>query len=243
MRFEVEKYKYAAHRGLYDNKAGVPENSIEAFLNAVEAGYAIELDVQMSNDGFLVVFHDDTLNRMAGLKEEISSLDLHEIKKVRLLGTEFKIPTFEDVLMCVAGRVPLVIEVKSTPRYKELMPALIKELKKYNGDYIIESFDPRILKWLKKNEPEIIRGQLSDKNIREVKGKIKKVLLGKMFFNFITKPDFIAYQYLHIDSKFAKKHHKRKRAIFAWTVKSKEEYEKIKNNIDCVIFEKEETIK
>ena len=239
---DLNSYKYTAHRGLFDNKAGIPENSMDAFERAMLKGYAIELDVQMTKDGYLVVFHDQTLKRVAGLKEDITTMTLSEVKKAKLCGTESKIPTFEDVLMLIEGRVPLMIEVKSTPEYEILMPKLISLLEKYEGEYIIESFDPRILYWLKKYHPRIIRGQLASKNIREIKSRAEKIALGKMIFNPFTKPNFISYLYTEITPEFYKKQHKKGRVVAGWTVKSKEEYEKIKDNIDICIFENEKTI-
>ena len=113
---------------------------------------------------------------------------------------------------------------------------------KYNGDYIIESFDPKIVRWLRENAPEVYRGQLASDNIREVKNRVLKVLLGKMAFNPYTKPNFVSYQYLKVDKKFYNKHHKKNRTVAVWTVKSKAEYEKIKDYADIIIFENEETI-
>lgn len=238
----IQKYKYIAHRGLF-NRLDTPENSMKAFENAIIKGYAIELDVNMSLDGHLVVFHDNSLKRMTGIKNDVNLLNLNELKKLKLLGTDNVIPTFEDVLMLVAGKVPLMIEVKRNERYKELMPKLINLLEKYDGEYVIESFDPRILYWLKKNAPSIIRGQLSSKNIREVNGRILKFLLGKMVFNVFTKPDFISYLYTEVNGKFYKKQKRKDRDLAVWTVKNKDEYEKIKNISDMVIFENEDTIK
>lgn len=238
----IEKYKYIAHRGLF-NRLDTPENSMKAFENAIIKGYAIELDVNMSLDGHLVVFHDNSLKRMTGIKNDVNLLNLNELKKLKLLGTDNVIPTFEDVLMLVAGKVPLMIEVKRNERYKELMPKLINLLEKYDGEYVIESFDPRILYWLKKNAPSIIRGQLSSKNIREVNGRILKFLLGKMVFNVFTKPNFISYLYTEVNGKFYKKQKRKNRALAVWTVKSKDEYNKIKDISDMVIFENEDTIK
>lgn len=237
-----EDYKYIAHRGLY-NRTDIPENSMKAFENAILKGYAIELDINMTLDGYIVVFHDETLKRMTGIKNNITTLKLNEIKKLKLLGTNNTIPTFEDVLMFVNGRVPLMIEVKRNERYKELMSKLINLLQKYNGEYVIESFDPRVIYWLKKNSPEIIRGQLASKNIREISNKFLKFLLGKMFFNFITKPHFVSYLFTEVDNSFYKRQKRNNRAVAVWTIKNKEDYQKVENNADMFIFENEETIK
>ena len=238
----IENFKCIAHRGLFDREK-IPENSMLAFEKAIEKGYAIELDVNMTKDGYIVVFHDNSLKRMTGIKNDIATMTLSEIKKLKLLGTENRIPTFEDVLLQVSGRVPLLIEVKINNRYKELMKKLINLLEKYNGNYSIQSFDPRIVYFLKKNAPQISRGQISSKNIREVKSRVLKILLGKMIFNVITKPNFISYQYLSINSKFYLKQKNKGRDVIAWTLKNKEDYEKIKNFCDMVVFENENTIK
>lgn len=239
---KLDNYRYIAHRGLY-NKLDTPENSMKAFENAIIKGYAIELDVNMTFDGYLVVFHDKSLKRMTGIKNDIDELNLNEVKKLKLLGSDNCIPTFEDVLMLVNGKVPLMIEIKTTDRYKELMTKLIKLLEKYKGEYIIESFDPRIIYWLKKNKPNITRGQLSAPNIREVKSRYMKALLGKMAFNFITKPHFVSYLYTEVNEKFYIKQKRKNRDIAVWTVKNKEEFEKVKDYTDMVIFENEDTIK
>lgn len=236
-----EGYKFVAHRGLF-NKENIPENSIKAFELCVQKGYAIELDVNMTKDGYLVVFHDTNLKRMTGIKYDVSELNLNEIKKIKLLGTENRIPTLEDVFLLVDGKVPLMIEIKRNDKFEALMPKLISMLDKYNGEYVVKSFDPRIVYWLKKNAPHITRGQLAAKNIREVKGRIMKFLLGKMFFNIFTKPHFISYQYTNINDKMYKKQKRKGRKVAVWTVKSKDEYLKIKDICDMVIFENEETI-
>lgn len=238
----IENFRYVAHRGLC-NKTDIPENSIKAFEAAAEKGYAIELDLNLTKDGYIVVFHDDNLKRVTGIKGDITTFELKELKQLKLLGTENKIPTFEDVLMCINGRVGLMIEIKKTPRYKELMEKLVKMLDKYEGDYVIKSFDPRVVYWLKKNAPHIVRGQLSGKNVKEIKGRIMKILLGNMVFNVFTKPNFISYQYLDVDEKFYNKQRKKNRYVAVWTIRNKEELEKVKNSCDMIIFENEETVK
>ena len=237
----IDKFKFIAHRGLFDREK-IPENSMLAFDKALEKGYSIEVDVNMTQDGYIVVFHDNSLKRMTGIKNDITTMTLSEIKKLKLLGTENKIPTFEDVLLQVSGKVPILIEVKPNSKYKELMEKLINLLEKYNGKYSIQSFDPRIVYWLKKNTPQISRGQIASKNIREVKSRILKILLGKMVFNVITKPNFVSYQYLSINEKFYKKQKNKGREVIAWTLKNKEDYEKIRDYCDMVVFENESTI-
>lgn len=236
------RYKYIAHRGLYD-RIDTPENSIKAFENAMEKGYAIELDINMSKDGYLVVFHDNNLKRMTGIKADITSLELSEIKKQKLLGSDNNIPTFEDVLLLINGRVPLMIEVKTNERYKELLLKLMTILEKYDGEYVIESFDPRIIYWLRKNYPQVVRGQIAGRRIVVVKNKALRWLLGIMAFNIFTKPHFVSYLFTQIDEKFYQKQKKKGRKIAAWTIKDNNEYEKIKKYCDMVIFEKEDTIK
>ena len=122
------------------------------------------------------------------------------------------------------------------------MGKLINLLEKYNVKYSIQSFDPRVVYWLKKNTPQISRGQIASKNIREVKSRILKILLGKMVFNVITKPNFVSYQYLSINEKFYKKQKNKGREVIAWTLKNKEDYEKIRDYCDMVVFENESTI-
>ena len=101
-----------AHRGLFDNNSDAPENSIAAFKKAVDAGYGIELDVQLSKDNKLVVFHDATLNRMCGIDGKVWEYTLEELKQFRLLGSNEQIPTFEEFLAVVDGKVPFILEYK-----------------------------------------------------------------------------------------------------------------------------------
>lgn len=236
------RYKYIAHRGLYD-RIDTPENSMKAFENAINKNYAIELDLNISKDGYLVVFHDDSLKRMTGLKASITSLELAEIKRQKLLGSDNVIPTLEDVLMLVNGKVPLMIEVKTNEKYKELLSKLMIMLEKYKGEYIIESFDPRVIYWLKKKYPNVIRGQIAGRRITDIKSKVLRWLLGIMAFNVFTKPDFISYIHTQIDDKFYNKQKKRGRKVAAWTLRENNELERIKDCCDMFIFEKEDTIK
>ena len=151
---------YYAHRGLYDNISDAPENSLAAFQKAVDAGYGIELDVQMTADGKVVVVHDFNLKRISGVDKEIDQCTYEELQEYPIYGSDQRVPLFEDVLKAVDGKVPLIVELK----YKEGSKICEKAqeiLNSYTGIYCIESFHPQVLVWYRKNYPHICRGQLS----------------------------------------------------------------------------------
>lgn len=187
-----------AHRGLHGKRA--PENSMAAFKAALINGYGIEFDVHLMKDGNLAVIHDASLKRTAGVDVNIEDLTLPELSKYRLEGTNEMIPTFQQVLELYTGKAPLIIELKPVKKnHAELAKAVCDALKSYRGAYCIESFDPRCLMWLKKHQPKIIRGQLSQ-NFFKSKEKLSPVirfLLTHNLLNFITQPDFLAYRFEH----------------------------------------------
>lgn len=183
-----------AHRGLHTKDRSVPENSLAAFAAAAEQKLGIELDVQLSKDGQVVVFHDDTLDRVTGVKGRVDAYSLKELQAMHLCGTENTIPLFTQVLDVVAGRGPLIVELKTGPRNRELCQKTLEILRQYQGDYCIESFDPTIVGWFKKNAPDILRGQLSDaqRNLT-VLSPFKGFLLSRCIGNFLARPQFIAW--------------------------------------------------
>lgn len=186
-----------AHRGIHDNKA-VPENSLEAFRAAVEAGCGIELDVQFTRDMKLVVFHDDNLKRMCGDDRMVIDVDYEELSTMRLLETDEKIPLLSEVLELVDGKVPLLIEMKNELKVVWEMPrALYSIMKDYGGVYAIESFNPVFIRNYRKLDKTVARGILSMKFSKEKIKKRQKLLaitLENLMWNFMAKPDFIAYR-------------------------------------------------
>ena len=104
-----------AHRGLHDDE--YPENSMPSFRAAIEHGFNIEIDVHLTRDGALVVFHDDTLKRVCGVDGKIKDFTLEELKKLRLCDTEYTIPTFDEFLQLVAGRTGILCEIKGLNPY------------------------------------------------------------------------------------------------------------------------------
>lgn len=189
-----------AHRGLHAIHAGIPENSIRAFRLAANNGFGAELDVRMSRDGRLVVMHDESLKRTAGANANVSAVTTQVLSQLNLEGTREKVPFLEDVLPLFDGKTPLLIEIKpENGNYEELTRKVTNLLKDFPGlDYMIESFDPRVLLWLKKHRPDIIRGQLSENFFKDpecVLNPFMRFLMSNMMANFLTRPDFIAYKY------------------------------------------------
>lgn len=229
-----------AHRGLYDNEHGIPENSMAAFRRAVDKGYGIELDVHLTADNQLVVFHDDTLTRMCGMNKKISSFLYSDLMQLRLLGTEEGIPLFKDVLELIDGKVPLIIELKVDGSNQNLLCPLVWQLlSRYKGDYCIESFHPFVLQWFKRHEPQVVRGQLSCNFFKENPHcDIVLFLMSNLMTNFFTHPDFIAYKYLDLDNPAVIYNRKLFHIMtVVWTIPGKPTYNRFKNKVDVMIFE------
>lgn len=188
---------FYAHRGLYDNENGVPENSLAAFRAAADRGYGVELDVQLSSDGFVVVFHDDTLDRVCGVRGNVVDFTLAELQGMSLLNTEETVPLFTDVLEILKqGAGPVIVELKAGKRNGELCEKTRDILRTFPGVYCVESFDPGIVTWFRKNAPELIRGQLAQPAEYYAAGM--NPLLARMLagcrFSCLNRPDFIAYR-------------------------------------------------
>ena len=193
---EPFKNRNFAHRGLHSRDRSVPENSLKAFELAAEAGYGIELDVQLSKDGQVVVFHDDTLNRVCGVDARVDELDYAELKELRLLDSSETIPLFSEVLTVIRGRGPLIVELKNGRSNKELCEKTCEMLRKYNGEVCIESFNPMIVAWFRFHAKEFLRGVLAAPE-SEYEGQTSKFtayLLSRGLLNFVCRPQFIAYK-------------------------------------------------
>lgn len=238
----MEKYKTVkfAHRGLHGD--GRAENSMSAFAAAKEAGFGIELDVRLSKDGELVVFHDPTLERVCGQEGRVIDYTAEELSKISLSGTEDGIPKFSDVLKLIDGAVPLLIEIKMDVGENGVAEKLVEVIEGYKGDYIVESFNPVALRTVRKLRPDILRGILSCLYMKKekYKGKLLYKLLENLNLNFLIRPDFIAYETEgHAKSVLRFIRHTYGTPLFAWTVRSKEEEaEAIGYGFDSVIFEK-----
>lgn len=194
--YGLKQYHYA-HRGLHGK--GIPENSLAAFSLAVERGYGAELDVHLSKDGRLVVMHDESLQRTAGVDKNIADCTAADLAELRLEHTNERIPYLEEVLPLFEGKTPLIIELKPFRKnHAALSKAVCDLIDRYPKlQFCVESFDPRVLYWLKKHRPNIVRGQLSANFRRDRNGlsAITADLLTNLFANFLTVPNFVAYKF------------------------------------------------
>ena len=217
-----------AHRGLHNEDA--PENSLKAFQNAVDKNYAIELDIHLLKDGNIAVFHDNSLKRVCGENVMISSLTTEELKKYKINGTDQTIPTLDEVMELVDGKVPLLVELKSFRLNGKLEEALYNKLKNYKGEYAIEAFNPFSISWFKNNAPEFPRGQLlADCKFLRVDDFISNLILNSK----ATMPHFVATSTSGVD-----KIQNGDKPLLTWTVKTKEQYDKVMKYCDNAIFEK-----
>lgn len=235
---ELAKWKYA-HRGLHDD--ALPENSLGAFRAAVAHGYGAELDVHLLKDGSLAVLHDSDLKRITGQDGIIEDLTADQLKDYHLKGTEETIPLFSQVLEVFDGQTPLIVEIKvHGSNYAEVSEATCKLLEGYKGLYCLESFDPRCVLWLKKNRPNLVRGQLTENYFRTKPSfsAVLQFIMVHQLANFLTQPDFVAYRF-H-DRKTLSNAIVRKLwgvGGVSWTLRTREEYDAAVNEGWIPIFE------
>ena len=226
-----------AHRGLHTGDSRVPENSLAAFEAAAEAGYAIELDVQITSDGTIVVCHEDDLERMTGAKKRISETPTSEVTRLRLLESTQTVPTLDQVLNEVRGRVPVFIEVKNEGAVGRLEDEVGKVLSTTQGKIALISFSPFSLARIAQAAPDVPRGQVSSSFRGDRLSLLEKVVLSSMLMNWKSRPDFIVYQLEGLPSFGTWLQRKRGRPLIVWTADTKAEYDRALALGDAVEFE------
>ena len=245
-----KKQKYFAHRGLYDNDSDHPENSLKAFQNAVDHGYGMEMDVQLTKDGVPVVFHDFKLARVARdennqpVEGKVYDYTCEELQHFHLLNSTEKIPTFEAFLNLLHGQRPVIVELKIENSDRELAvcPKADALLSRYQGLYCIESFNPRGVKWYRDHRPDVMRGQLSSMftktNSDRKKYWFMYFIAQNLFENFLTVPDFIAYDAVYWKN-FSRWicHRIYHNTAVAWTIRSQQQLDARMKDYDIFIFE------
>ncbi|MGI5877652.1 MAG: glycerophosphodiester phosphodiesterase family protein [Christensenellales bacterium] len=228
-----------AHRGLHSRDRTVPENSLAAFAAAADAGYGMELDIQLSADGQVVVFHDGDLRRVCGVDRRVDECTLDELREYALHGTQQRIPLFSEMLSLIDGRVPLIVELKNVRDRDALCEKTAAILDRYEGPYCIESFHPGIVSWFRKNRPGVVRGQLSAgmRSFRSLPW-YQRPLLSLMLTHVSTRPHFVAYRHEdargHLGLRFFRLLGGR---LVAWTVRSEADAAYCDTRFDTMIFE------
>lgn len=219
-----------AHRGLFDNKK-IPENSTLAFKKAIDKNIPIELDVQVTKDDVLVVFHDIDLSRLTNSNKLVKDLTYDELKKYCLLNSEEIIPTFKEVLKLINGKVLIDIEIKNTDTIEKIGTLLVSDLKNYSGTYMVKSFNPKIVRWFMKNYPSIPRGLLITDNY---KNKFYDYLFTSRFMMLYCKPTFLAISKKILNTP-KMQNYRKKYPVLVWTLDNIEEFNKYKNFADSYI--------
>ncbi len=228
-----------AHRGQFSADQSVPENSLPAFAAAVEAGYGVELDVQLTKDKKVVVFHDDGLKRACGKDARVDAYTYKELLSMTLFQTKERIPLFTEVLETIGGKIPVIVELKSGGDWKTLCEKTLELLNAYQGDYCVESFDPRLVRWFYAHAPAILRGQLSEAARYSRKGLplYQSIMLSRLLTNILAHPQFIAYR---IGPKCLSVRISEAMGAMrvAWTAFPEDDHARLTRRNDAIIFER-----
>lgn len=235
---KLRGWRYA-HRGLHSE--GVPENSMAAFRAAVENGYGAELDVHLLADGNLAVIHDSKLKRTTGAEGRVEDLTTGQLAQYKLEGTDETIPQFTEVLKLFEGKAPLIIELKAENNADALCAKVAEVLDSYRGDYCIESFHPQAVAWFRRHRPDVIRGQLTENYFHTKDCKLPtplKFILTHQLLNFVTKPDFVAYNFRDVKA-FSNDVCRKlwKMQGVAWTLRTQEQFDEATADGWLPIFE------
>jgi glycerophosphoryl diester phosphodiesterase len=218
----------------------VPENSIAAFVAAADAGYAIELDVHPSADGEAIVFHDDDLERMTGSPGRVQALRADELRQRRLLGTGEHVPVLGEVFDVVAGRVPIMIEIKNhRGRAGAVEPRVAALLERYRGPATVTSFNPQSVAWFAGHIPGVLRGQTAmrfDGDTTDVPRWLRAPL-GQLRFNPRTRPHYVSYALGDLPTPWTDAWRARGRPLIAWTARTEAELSRARDLADNLIFE------
>jgi len=231
-----------AHRGLHNDI--YPENSMGAFINAIEHNYNIEIDVHLTKDNVLVIHHDDSLKRICGIDKLIKDCNYDEIKEYSLKNTDYKIPTFKEFLNEVNGKVGILCEIKGTnPFDVSIMKKTIEESSLYKGNIALQSFNFGAVAYCRKHCGLPV-GELctwSAPNKKTYRSLICN-FMGKLWVNYFTKPNFIAYDInacdkMYPENKYLLKWGK-KLPILMWIIDSEDKLNTAKKYTNNIIFEK-----
>lgn len=234
-KMSKSQIKLIAHRGLHKNKE-IPENSLLAFKKAIEKNYSIELDINITKDEQIVVFHDEDLKRVCNIDKKIEEVDYDFLRNLSLFDTKEKIPLLKEVLTLIDLKkdISLIIEIKKHKNIGVLEKFLLEMLDFYKIDYFICSFQTDILFWFRKNRKDLKIGLIFEKLPKRFEKYENLIFLYKYLK---IKPDFISLDYKLFESKIFNFCKNKNLEILIWTVRKNNQYNKIYTKISGVIFE------
>ncbi len=229
-----------AHRGLHALRDHVPENSLKAFARAARRRFAIELDVHLSADGVVMVFHDETLDRLTHATGRLDAVNADALSALRLGGTDERIPALKQVLDLVAGKVGILVELKTeNAKDDRLERQVARLLSQYRGPVAVQSFNPRTVAWFADHFSCVPRGQLS-MDFRRGTGRMSlshRRRLTAMSALERTRADFIGYHVQAMPNFSLATWRKLGVPVLAWTVRNLRQFKRAQLFADNIIFE------
>lgn len=236
-----------SHRGCFSNANGIPENSLAAFQRAVDQGFGIECDLKLSAEGEVVVFHDDTLDRMCGVPGRVGRTTLEKLRSLRLRNTDERIPLLSELLDLVAGRVPLLIELKSFeddrgfPNDFDLEDAALQQLRSYVGPLAVQSFNPRTVRYLLERVPAWPVGLIACDyaacpNEFRFLPWWQRHFFANLGHAWVLQPDYVVYDFSALPKQSVALA-RRRFPIVAWGVNDEATLARSHELVDNIIFE------
>lgn len=213
---EFLKKKLIAHRGVHNSQ--ISENTLPAFVKSVDKNYIIELDIHILKDNTIVVYHDYNLNKLTGVNKVIETLSYAQLSKIKI-NKKYTIPTLNQVMHIVDGKVPILIEVKDVNNNSKFEEELVKILDNYKGKFAIQSMNPFVIDWFYKNRKDYIIGLIV---FNELNYNILKKYTKKIDFISVYKKQ------LPLNSKLL---------TLGWTIRNEKELNKYKELCDNLICE------
>ena len=231
-----------AHRALHDIGTGRPENSRSAIAAAIEAGYGIEIDLQLSADGVAMVFHDYDLDRLTAGTGPVLERSAAQLRATRLSGGRGdRIPPLPQALRALGGRTPIVVEIKRQAETGPLEQAVADALSVYDGPAAVMSFDPRSIAWFRDHAPEVLRGLVSyafdDPEDGAGLGPEARAALADLAMFDEVEADFISYGVRDLPRPAVAALRARGAPVLCWTVRSAEMAEEALRHADAITFE------
>ena len=222
-----------ANRGLHGG-GGPVENSRAAILAAVEGGYGVKVDVQFGLDGLAHVFRDTTLDRMTAETGQLRHLSSRQLSQIKLNGTDETIPLLDEILRLVAGRTPVIVELRAIEGHvSQLCVAVRHAIEGYRGEAAVMSLHGEVPRWFASHGSRITRGlMLSDSSDYAKEEGAEKV---KALWR--ARPEFLAIDIADLPNRFAQRQRRRGIPLLAWTVNSAEQQAAAAESVDQIIFE------